>query len=88
MNKRPRSLLRIIESRPDGIVVRGAKVDNTVAPVGDEIVAIPTRFMTDKDNEYAVAFAIPADTDGVKLLTRPAFNFKRQQLQAPPGGDG
>jgi 4-hydroxyphenylacetate 3-monooxygenase/4-hydroxybutyryl-CoA dehydratase/vinylacetyl-CoA-Delta-isomerase len=39
--------------------------------------------MTDKDNEYAVAFAIPADTDGVKLLTRPAFNFKRQQLQAP-----
>jgi len=81
--KDPDLYLRIIESRPDGIVVRGAKVDNTVAPVGDEIVAIPTRFMTDKDNEYAVAFAIPADTDGVKLLTRPAFNFKRQQLQAP-----
>ncbi|MCD6486949.1 MAG: aromatic ring hydroxylase [Syntrophobacterales bacterium] len=81
--KDPDLYLRIIESRPDGIVVRGAKVDNTVAPVGDEIVAIPTRFMTDKDNEYAVAFAIPADTDGVKLLTRPASNFKRQHLQAP-----
>ena len=81
--KDPDLYLRIIESRADGIVVRGAKVDNTVAPVGDEIVAIPTRFMTDKDNDYAVAFAIPADTDGVKLLTRPAFNFKRQHLQAP-----
>ncbi|MEA1970809.1 MAG: 4-hydroxyphenylacetate 3-hydroxylase N-terminal domain-containing protein [Thermodesulfobacteriota bacterium] len=81
--KDPDLYLRIIESRPDGIIVRGAKVDNTVAPVGDEIVAIPTRFMTDKDNDYAVAFAIPADTDGVKLLTRPAFNFKRQHLQAP-----
>ena len=75
--------LRIIESRGDGIVVRGAKVDNTVAPVGDEIIALPTRFMTDKDNDYAVAFAIPGDTDGVKLLTRPAYNHRRKHLQAP-----
>ncbi|MBW2096880.1 MAG: aromatic ring hydroxylase [Deltaproteobacteria bacterium] len=79
----PDLYLRIVESRSNGIVVRGAKIDNTVAPVGDEIVAIPTRFMTDKDSEYAVAFAIPADTDGVKLLTRPAYHFKRKHLQAP-----
>jgi len=81
--KDPDLYLRIIESRPDGIVVRGAKIDNTVAPVGDEIIAVPTRFMTDKDNDYAVAFAIPADTDGVKLVTRPAYNYKRKYLQAP-----
>jgi 4-hydroxybutyryl-CoA dehydratase/vinylacetyl-CoA-Delta-isomerase len=31
----PDLYLRIVESRSDGIVVRGAKVDNTVAPVGD-----------------------------------------------------
>jgi len=30
--KDPDLYLRIIESRPDGIVVRGAKVDNTVVP--------------------------------------------------------
>lgn len=79
----PDLYLRIVESRSDGIVVRGAKVDNTVAPVGDEIVVIPTRFMTDKDNDYAVAFAIPADADGVKLLTRPAYQYPRKCLQAP-----
>jgi len=79
----PDLYLRIVESRPDGIVVRGAKIDNTTAPVGDEIIAIPTRFMTDKDNDYAVAFAIPADWDGVKMLVRPAFNHKRKYLQAP-----
>jgi 4-hydroxyphenylacetate 3-monooxygenase/4-hydroxybutyryl-CoA dehydratase/vinylacetyl-CoA-Delta-isomerase len=63
--------------------VRGAKIDNTVAPVGDEIIALPTRFMTDKDNEYAVAFALPADWEGVKMLVRPAYHYKRKWLKAP-----
>ena len=31
----PDLYLRIVESRPDGIVVRGAKIDNTTAPVSD-----------------------------------------------------
>jgi 4-hydroxybutyryl-CoA dehydratase/vinylacetyl-CoA-Delta-isomerase len=79
----PDLYLRIIESRPDGIVVRGAKIDNTTAPVSDEIIAIPTRFMSEKDTDYAVAFAVPADWDGVKMLVRPAYNHKRKYLQAP-----
>jgi len=79
----PDLYLRIIESRPDGIVVRGAKIDNTVAPVSDEIIAIPTRFMADRDNDYAVAFAIPADWEGVKMLVRPSYHHKRKYLPAP-----
>ena len=79
----PDLYLRIIESRPDGIVVRGAKIDNTTAPVSDEIIAIPTRFLTEKDNDYAVAFAVPADWEGVKMLTRPAYHHKRKYLPAP-----
>ncbi len=78
----PDLYLRIIESRPDGIVVRGAKIDNTTAPVSDEIIALPTRFMTDKDSDYAVAFAIPADWDGVRMLVRPAYHHKRKYLKA------
>lgn len=86
----PDLYVRIVESRSDGIVVRGAKVSNTTAPVSDELVVIPTRFMTDKDADYAVAFGIPADTDGVKMLVRPASNHKRKYLPAPLAevGDG
>lgn len=79
----PDLYLRIIESRPDGIVVRGAKLDNTTAPVSDEIIAIPTRFMTENDTDYAVAFAVPADWEGVKMLVRPAYHHKRKWLKAP-----
>lgn len=79
----PDLYLRIVESRPDGIVVRGAKIDNTTAPVSDEIIAIPTRFMTENDGDYAVAFAIPADWEGVKMLVRPAGQHRRKYLQAP-----
>lgn len=79
----PDLYLRVVETRKDGIIVRGAKICNTVAPYADEIIALPTRFMTDKDRDYAVAFAIPADTDGVKLLCRPAYPYKRKKLDAP-----
>jgi 4-hydroxyphenylacetate 3-monooxygenase/4-hydroxybutyryl-CoA dehydratase/vinylacetyl-CoA-Delta-isomerase len=81
--KDPDLYLRIIEERPDGIVVRGAKAHNTVAPYADEIIALPTRYMSPEDKDYAVAFAIPADTPGLKLVVRPASPRKREVLDAP-----
>lgn len=79
----PDLYLRIVESRPEGIVVRGAKINITNTPYADEIVAVPTRLMTDKDRDYAVAFAVPADADGVKILVRPAYHHRRKHLKAP-----
>jgi 4-hydroxybutyryl-CoA dehydratase/vinylacetyl-CoA-Delta-isomerase len=63
--------LRIKEVRSDGIVVTGAKAHTTQAAVADEIVVIPTRAMTEKDAEFAVAFALPVATPGLKLIARP-----------------
>lgn len=51
--------------------------------MSDEIIAIPTRFMTEKDNDYAVAFAVPADWEGIKMLVRPATQHQRKHLSAP-----
>jgi 4-hydroxyphenylacetate 3-monooxygenase/4-hydroxybutyryl-CoA dehydratase/vinylacetyl-CoA-Delta-isomerase len=79
----PDLYLRIVERREDGIVVRGAKAHNTVAPYADEIIVIPTRFLTPEEADWAVAFAIPADAEGVKLVCRPASFRPRQQLDAP-----
>jgi len=79
----PDLYLHIVEERKDGIVVRGAKAHNTIAPYADEIIVVPTRTLTKEESSWAVAFAIPADTEGVKLVTRPTYPHKRIKLAAP-----
>lgn len=66
----PDMYVHVVEKRSDGIVVKGAKAHTTQSVASDEIIVLPTRAMTDKDRDYAVAFAIPTDTKGVKYLVR------------------
>ncbi len=79
----PDLYLRIVDRKKDGIVVRGAKAHNTTGPYADEIIVIPTRSLTKEEGDWAVAFAIPADTEGVKLICRPCAYRARKQLHAP-----
>lgn len=79
----PDMYLRVVETRPDGIIVRGAKACNSAAPYVDEIIVTPTRFMGPEDNAYAVSFAIPGDWPGVKLACVPGQRRKRKHLDAP-----
>jgi aromatic ring hydroxylase len=67
----PDMYVRIVERRKDGIVVRGAKAHTTQGPVSNEIVVLPTRAMTEKDSNYAVAFAIQANAPGLKMISKP-----------------
>ncbi len=83
----PDLYLRVVEHRDDGIVVRGAKNHITAAAVAEEIIVLPTRSLTPKEDEYAVAFAVPGDWDNVHLITR-ASNYKRSQLSCPQGEIG
>ena len=66
-----------------GIIVRGAKICNSNAPYVDEIIVNPTKFMDSEDAEYAVAFALPADWPGIKLMALPGQHHKRKHLDAP-----
>jgi len=80
----PDLYLRIVERNRGGIVVRGAKAHNTMAPYAEEIIAIPTRFLTTEEGDWAVAFAVPGDAKGVKLLTRTTQVRERvPELDAP-----
>ncbi len=63
--------VRIVEKNSKGIIVRGAKVHISGASYANEIFVIPTRAMTEADADYAVAFAIPANTKGLKQIARP-----------------
>ena len=61
----PDMFVRVVEKRKDGIVVNGAKLQQSGAPFAHELIAVPTTALGPKDADYAVAFAIPADTEGV-----------------------
>jgi 4-hydroxybutyryl-CoA dehydratase/vinylacetyl-CoA-Delta-isomerase len=54
--------LHVVERKPDGIVVRGAKAHQTGSLSSHEIIVMPTRALRKGDEDYAVAFAIPSDT--------------------------
>lgn len=67
----PDAYVRIVERRPDGIVVRGAKAHTSVAVNANELIVLPTRAMSETDQDYAVAFAIPIDTPGLRMIASP-----------------
>ncbi len=79
----PDLYLRVVEKKKDGIVVRGCKAHNSGAPFCDEIIAVPTRLMTEQDSDWSVAFAIPADTKGIKQIVRFTTPRERKYLKTP-----
>jgi 4-hydroxybutyryl-CoA dehydratase / vinylacetyl-CoA-Delta-isomerase len=79
----PDLYVRVKEKRKDGIIVRGAKAHITMAPYVDEHLVITTRALTKQESDWAVAFAIPADADGIKNITRIADTRERVQLKTP-----
>ncbi len=78
----PDAYVRIKERRKDGIVVSGCKVHISEASVADEVLVLPTRALRPEDKDYAVAFAVPGDWDGLKQVVtihnlRSREHFKR-----------
>ena len=80
----PDAYVHIVEKRDDGIVVRGYKMSITQVAYADEIFVIPTRALKESDKDFAVAFALPADWDGIKLITRPVWLREKDDKDAPP----
>lgn len=74
----PDVYVRVVERRKDGIVVRGAKAHTTASPFANELIVLPTRAMAETDADYAVAFAVPVATPGLKLIA---------EVSSHPGGN-
>lgn len=79
----PDMYLRVVKKTKNGIVVRGAKFHITMGAYADEVIVLPTRMMREEEKDYAVAFAIPADTDGVYFLNRASAPRARKRFTAP-----
>ncbi len=82
----PDLYVHVVERTKAGITVRGAKAHTTGAPVAHEVIVIPTRALRAGDQDYAVAFAVPPDTLGLKMICRAGALAQADSLDAPMSG--
>lgn len=62
--------LGAVKETPEGLIVRGAKMLATLAPITDEVIIYSFPGFKSGDERYALAFAIPIDTPGLRIICR------------------
>jgi 4-hydroxyphenylacetate 3-monooxygenase len=79
--------LCLVRETAAGIVVHGARVLATLGPLADEIAVYSPRVgrMTAGHSPYALNFAIPCGTPGLKFLCRESFDLGRSHFDHPLG---
>ena len=80
--KTPYAYLHITEKNKDGIIVNGAKAHITGVINSHEIIVLPTRAMGEPDADFAVAFAVPVNTRGIRYVFSRQTNDSRR-LESP-----
>jgi 4-hydroxybutyryl-CoA dehydratase / vinylacetyl-CoA-Delta-isomerase len=76
----PDVFVHVVERTDGGIIVRGAKAHQTGALNSHEILVMPTTAMREGEEDFAVSFAVPADTDGITYILgrQPSDTRKRE----------
>ena len=64
----PDLFLRTVERKPNGVVVRGAKLHQTGMLNSHEIIVMPTTNMIVGEEDWALCFAIPTNAKGIKYI--------------------
>ncbi len=67
--------VRVVEERPEGVVVRGAAMLSTAGPYAEMLWYLPN-IKRDTDPKYAIFFSLPTNARGVKFIARRGFHPK------------
>jgi 4-hydroxyphenylacetate 3-monooxygenase len=81
----PHLTAAVVRESDAGIVVRGARMLATLAPLSDELAVFPSTVLKGQpeDRPYAFAFAIPCDTPGLRFICRDSFDIGRPTFDHP-----
>jgi len=83
----PDLYLHVVEKDDEGIVVRGCKVHQSGAFGVHEIIVLPGMALRPGEEEYAIAFAIPSDAEGLTfILQETAQDAERRAFGAERTG--
>ncbi|MEV0082629.1 4-hydroxyphenylacetate 3-monooxygenase, oxygenase component [Saccharopolyspora sp. NPDC050642] len=78
-------MAHVVREDDNGIVVRGARMLATIAPISDELLVFPSTVLrgTPEDEPYSFAFAIPTDTPGLRFVARQPLHGNRSAFDEP-----
>ena len=82
--------MHVKEVRPDGIVVRGMKIQICGVAACHYLVVMPGTGYGEADKDFAVAFAVPRDEKGITIVEtrRPSDNRDEEEgFDAPKAGN-
>ena len=77
--------LRLVEKTGAGIIVNGARMLATLAPLSEELLVFPSTVLKAEPaaEPFALAFAIPCNTKGLKFICRDTFDPGKSHFDAP-----
>ncbi|MGH2588535.1 MAG: 4-hydroxyphenylacetate 3-hydroxylase N-terminal domain-containing protein, partial [Dehalococcoidia bacterium] len=72
-----------VEDTANGILVRGARALATLAPFADEMFVYPGQPIAKDAGRYALAFSVPINTPGLKVMCRDSFSLPSNRFDHP-----
>ncbi|GAA3239222.1 4-hydroxyphenylacetate 3-monooxygenase, oxygenase component [Pseudonocardia petroleophila] len=64
----------VVSTSEEGLVVRGARMLATLAPMADELLVYSLPGLRPGDEKHAACFAVPIDAPGLRLISRTPFD--------------
>jgi 4-hydroxybutyryl-CoA dehydratase/vinylacetyl-CoA-Delta-isomerase len=64
----PDLFVHVVERRPDGVVIRGAKAHQTGCINSHWLLVMPTMRLQAADRDYAISVAVPVDDPGISYI--------------------
>jgi aromatic ring hydroxylase len=78
--------LRVVKETDAGLVVRGARMLSTLAPVSHELWVGPYMPRKPGEEDYALSFAVPVATAGLKFVCREPYDTGQSRFDRPLSG--
>ena len=72
--------LRIVRETSAGLVLTGARMLSTLAPISDEILVAPYMPRRQNEAQYAMVFALPVATPGLTFICREPYDAGRSPV--------
>ena len=76
------AILRVVDRRPEGMVVRGVRAVATFAPQSHEILCIPAP-APNLTREQVIYFALPVNTPGIRMICRDPLGLEPDRFDHP-----